>query len=92
MTGKANFMSAVIERPDLPPVAGYATAEEAATTMHLVMPSVVLARSAADQTWQPSEFPMAYVLDEHHKVVQTIPGADAAVIASALSAKFGLTG
>ena len=85
-------MSAAIENPDVPPVAGYGTAAEAVATMKLAMPSVVLARADADATWQPEAFPTAYVLDKDHKVVQVIQSAAPEAIATALDANFGVKG
>jgi thiol-disulfide isomerase/thioredoxin len=86
----ARFMSAAIERPDIPAEPGYQTAAQAVATMHLSMPTVAISRQTADATWHAQALPTAYLLDRNHEVVQVIQGADAVAIATALSAKFGI--
>ncbi len=89
LESKANFMSAAIERPDIPGSPGYETAAKAAATMHLEMPSVAISRDDADATWRPESFPTAYLLDKDHNVVEVIQGADADTIESMLASKLG---
>jgi hypothetical protein len=87
---RARFMSAAIERPDVPASPGYQTASQAVATMHLAMPTVAISRQSADATWHAQALPTAYLLDRNHKVVQVIQAADAEAIATALTAEFSV--
>jgi thiol-disulfide isomerase/thioredoxin len=91
LAAKANFMSASIERPDIPKTPGFGDGAEAVATMKLAMPSVSVTREQADTTWKPESFPTAYILDEDHNVVQVIQSAAPASISAALAAKTGVT-
>jgi hypothetical protein len=63
---------------------GFETPIAAAKTLHLEMPTILVAHDVAQQQWMVAQTPTAYILDADGVIVDVLEGSEKAKLARAI--------